>query len=176
MAVMGQLINMQIEPEVRNDWSCEDLFSVSVSECLVVICCYPCVYASALSRELSIVPTQPRSLCSISPGGAVGILFPPIAGIIIRARQMTADSCGHQCVNILQAILYETCCCFCVGAPCAMNEYRCEPQMSIGTLLLNENGEFVVVDDRHDSYIADNSRLENTPCQTSLSPEVTPEN
>lgn len=165
---------MQVEPYVRNDWSCEDVCSVSVSECTEVVCCCPCVYAAAFSREYSIVPTQPRPLCSCSVGGCiVGGLLPPVAGVVVRARQLDTEGCGDTCVELLRAVVYETCCCICVGAPCAMNEYRCEAPMQIGQLLLDSSGEFTVVDSTPTGYMASPVATTEPPCPAGSSPATT---
>ena len=106
---------MEIDPYVRDDWSCEDVLNVSVCECLEVTCCYPCVYAAALSRECSATPTQPRSLCCCTPWGCPGAV-PPAAGVPIRVRQQQTDGPASACAGLLRATAYETCCCICVGA------------------------------------------------------------
>lgn len=162
---------MEIDPYVRNDWSCEDVLNVSVCECMEVTCCYPCVYAAALSRECSATPTQPRSLCCCTPWGCPAAVFPPAAGVLIRVRQQQTDGPASACAGLLRATAYETCCCICVGAPCAMNEFRCETPLNIGRLLLDSTGEFTVVDRRSPAYIAPSPALSETPCPNGSSPE-----
>lgn len=166
--------SMMPEPYVRREWSCEEAAAVSVLDfCVALICC-PCVYGAGCSRECGKRPSKPRSACDCSVWWCIGMLVPPLTGIAIRTRQADGFGCGASVLTAAESVALETCCCVCVGAPCAMNEYRLDEPINISELLLMHPDEFTVVDTQTNEYIA--ARTEQTvtsrPCPIGSSPET----
>jgi len=134
------------------------------------VCCYPCVYGAGCSRECSAPPTNPRSTCDCTLWWCAGAVLPPLTGIVVRARQAEGFGCGASMGTAAWAFVLETCCCVCVGAPCAMNEYRLEMPINISELLLNSAANFTVVDTQESAYIPTSSRPVSPQWQAGSSP------
>ena len=152
-------------------WMLDDALNMAVIDCAVAACCCPCVYGAGLRRHCSAPPTQPQPVCDCTLWCCVGSLLPPLTGVVVRARQARGPLCSVSGASaVAHAVVLETCCCLCGGAPCAMNDYRAEVPLNVGRLLLEQPDEVVPVD----TYIASppvimQARPQSMPCSTGWS-------
>ena len=131
--------------EVRREaWTCEEAAAISVMDCGVSLCCYPCVYGASLGRECSKTPTQPRMLFDCTAVCWLGAILAPCTGVFIRMLQRPSNEKVVRAA--VAAITHETCCCLCFGAPCAMNDFRLETPLDLRGLLIDRTQEFVAAE------------------------------
>lgn len=106
-------------PVINGPWSCDDCLDLTIAQCLVATFCYPCVYGSALQRVCR-TPTKQRGVCEcLDYVWWCGACCPVCTGIIVRSRYAENPRPGW-----CRSFCYETVCCLCVGAPCAMDDFR----------------------------------------------------
>ena len=122
-------------PVVNGPWTCDECLDISLGQILIATFCYPCLYGAVLQRVCR-TPQEQRALCAVDDwvwwGGCC---CPVCAGIVARKRFSDRPRPGW-----CRAACYETVCCVCIGAPCAMDDFRlynCE----IGTLLTDPDIE-----------------------------------
>lgn len=106
-------------PVINGPWSCDDCLDLTIGQCLVATFCYPCVYGAAFQRVCR-APTKQRGVCGcLDYVWWCGVCCPVVAGVVVRSRYAEQPRPGW-----CRACCYETACCLCVGAPCAMDDFR----------------------------------------------------